>query len=74
MDKDTTLVVIDVQVGLIEKGAYRADDLLARIGGLLERARGAAPADSHFACSPRCGNPSGPFSPGVARGSHATDA
>ena len=41
MNTDTALVVIDVQSGLIDLGAYQADDLLARIGGLLERARAA---------------------------------
>lgn len=38
---DTALLVIDVQVGLIEKDIYQADSLLERIKDLTNRARAA---------------------------------
>jgi nicotinamidase-related amidase len=41
MSGDTALLVIDVQTGLIDEGAYQADNLLARVNNLTERARGA---------------------------------
>lgn len=39
---DTALLVIDVQVGLIDKGIYQADTLLPRIKGLIDAAHAAA--------------------------------
>jgi nicotinamidase-related amidase len=41
MNKETALVVIDVQVGIIDgpPPAYQGSEVLARIGGLLSRAR-----------------------------------
>jgi nicotinamidase-related amidase len=41
MDMETALVIIDVQSGIIDLGAYQSDDVLARIDGLLTRARAA---------------------------------
>ena len=37
--KDTALLVIDMQNALIEEGAYQAEAVLDRIGGLLAQAR-----------------------------------
>jgi len=39
--KDTALLVIDVQVGLIEEGAYQPDTLIKHIQGLIQSARAA---------------------------------
>lgn len=39
MSKDTALLVIDVQTGLIDEGAYKANDLLANVNSLTARAR-----------------------------------
>jgi nicotinamidase-related amidase len=41
MIRDTALLVIDVQQGLIDEGAYKADHLLANVGSLTAKARGA---------------------------------
>ena len=41
MSKDTALLVIDVQQGLIDEGAYQADTLLANVNRLTEQARNA---------------------------------
>jgi nicotinamidase-related amidase len=41
MSGDTALLVIDVQQGLIDEGAYKADALLANIDNLTARARNA---------------------------------
>jgi len=41
MTENTALLIIDVQTGLIDEGAYQADDLLARVNTLASRARGA---------------------------------
>ena len=41
MSGDTALLVIDVQQGLIDEGAYKADELLANVDSLTSRARGA---------------------------------
>lgn len=37
----TALLVVDVQVGQIERPVFRGGEVLARVGGLLERARAA---------------------------------
>ena len=39
MSGDTALLVIDVQQGLIDEGAYKADELLANVDSLTSRAR-----------------------------------
>lgn len=41
MSGNTALLIIDVQTGLFDEGAYRADDLLANVSRLTARARGA---------------------------------
>ncbi|MBZ0288164.1 MAG: isochorismatase family protein, partial [Anaerolineae bacterium] len=41
MTGDTALLVIDVQQGLIDEGAYQADVLLKHVGSLTAKARGA---------------------------------
>lgn len=41
MSNHTALLVVDVQVGLIEKPVYAADAVLERIAGLIERAHAA---------------------------------
>jgi len=41
MTRNTALLIIDVQTGLFDEGAYRADDLLANVSSLTTRARGA---------------------------------
>jgi nicotinamidase-related amidase len=41
MSGDTALLVIDVQQGLIDEGAYKADSLLANLNSLTARARNA---------------------------------
>jgi nicotinamidase-related amidase len=41
MSGDTALLVIDVQQGLIDEGAYKADTLLANLDNLTARARNA---------------------------------
>jgi nicotinamidase-related amidase len=39
MSGDTALLVIDVQTGLFDEGAYKADDLLANVNTLTTQAR-----------------------------------
>jgi nicotinamidase-related amidase len=39
MTENTALLIIDVQTGLFEEGAYKADDLLANVGSLTSQAR-----------------------------------
>lgn len=41
MSKNTALVIIDVQMGLMEEGAYKHDELLANINNLLAKAHSA---------------------------------
>jgi len=41
MSGNTALLIVDVQTGLFDEGAYRADDLLAHVSSLTARARGA---------------------------------
>lgn len=39
MTANTALLIIDVQTGLFDEGAYHADDLLANVGSLTTQAR-----------------------------------
>jgi nicotinamidase-related amidase len=39
MTENTALLIIDVQTGLFDEGAYHADDLLANVGSLTTQAR-----------------------------------
>lgn len=41
MSENTALLIIDVQTGLFDEGAYKADNLLANVGSLTTRARAA---------------------------------
>lgn len=67
---ETALLVIDVQVAIMDgvagkAAAYQRDEVLARIGGLLERARTAG-APVLFAQHEQEDGASGPLLPGVA--------